>query len=374
MARKINKVKADIRSYPPYIIMGQPKVGKTTLFRDLVLLLYKDPSKGLLISFGDEEGFLASDDLQYEEAKTWDDYEDENGNRGLRQIIDEVIETQGTDEQIEMVAFDTYDELIEVATKQVFEEHREQYGTYPKSLNDALGGFQRGHDRVCELVREEIGRLRSAKIAVFILAHTKIKTETDPLTGLQFEQITNNLTSKFYTCISGIAQMIVNIVYERKIEDVEVKNDKKKNEAGKIISSDRVMVFCNNPFVEAGGRFSGLPEKLPLSAENFMEAFNLGVKNSSKSEILTDASMETLRKQEQEENNKAAKESALMQETKKKMEVVREINSLLKADPNKAGIISELIKKAKIKNFSEKEIEKVDIAVLEEMREALSQE
>ena len=374
MARKINKVKADIRSYPPYIIMGQPKVGKTTLFRDLVLLLYKDPSKGLLISFGDEEGFLASDDLQYEEAKTWDDYEDENGNRGLRQIIDEVIETQGTDEQIEMVAFDTYDELIEVATKQVFEEHREQYGTYPKSLNDALGGYQRGHDRVCELVREEIGRLRNAKIAVFILAHTKIKTETDPLTGLQYEQITNNLTSKFYTCISGIAQMIVNVVYERRIEDAEKEKGKGKDSAGKIISSDRVMVFCNNPFVEAGGRFSGLPEKLPLSAENFMEAFNLGVKNSSKSETLTDDHMETLRKQEQEENNKAAKESALMQETMKKMEVVREINALLKADTNKAGVISELIKKANIKNFSEKEIEKVDIAVLEEMRETLSQE
>lgn len=371
MARKINKVKADIRSYPPYIIMGQPKVGKTTLFRDLVLLLYKDPSKGLLISFGDEEGYLASDDLQYEEAKSWDDYEDENGNRGLRQIIDEVIATQGTEDQIEMVAFDTYDELINVATNQVYEEHRELHGVYPKSLNDALGGFQRGHDRVCELVREEIGRLRAAKVAVFILAHTKIKTETDPLTGLQYEQITNNLTSKFYTCISGIAQMIVNIVYERKIEDVEKGKNDKKNDAGKIISSDRVMVFCNNPFVEAGGRFAGLPEKLPLSAENFMEAFNMGVKNSSIKEVLTDESLDQLRKEEQEQNDQAAKESAIAQEVLKKMEVVQEINSLLKANPDKVGTISNLIKEANLKNFSEKEISKVDISVLEKIRETL---
>ena len=369
MARKINKVKADIRSYPPYIIMGQPKVGKTTLFRDLVLLLYGDPSKGLLVSFGDEEGYLASDNLQYEEAKAWDEDEDENGNRGLVQIVDEVIETQGTDEQIEMIAFDTYDELIAVATQQVYEEHRETYGTYPKSLNDALGGYQRGQDRVCELVREQIGKLRAAKIAVFILAHTKIKTETDALTGLQYEQITNNLTSKFYTCVSGIAQMIVNIVYDRKKEDAT--NTRNKKDAGKVISSERMMVFCNNPFVEAGGRFAGLPEKLPLSAENFMEAFNMGVKNSSKTVDLTVEKMDELRKEEQKENNEAAKKSAIEQETSKKMDVVQEINVLLKSNPDKVGAISDLIKKAKMKNFSASEVEKVDISVLIEIRDVL---
>ena len=371
MARKTNKVKADIRSYPPYIIMGQPKVGKTTLFRDLVLLLYGDSSKGLLISLGDEEGFLASDDLQYEEAKTWDDFEDENGNRGLKHIIDEVIETQGTKEQIEMVAFDTYDELVNVATKQVYEEHREQHGSYPKSLNDALGGYQRGHDRVCELIREEIGRLRQAKVAVFILAHTKIKTETDPLTNLQYEQITNNLTGKFYACVSNIAQMIVNIVYERKIEDVETNNDK---EVGKIISSERMMVFCNNPFVEAGGRFNGLPEKLPLSAENFMEAFNVGVKNSCRSKDLTDNTMDEMRKTEQVENNKIAKENAEKQDLSKKMAVVKEINSLLKNHQEKAGELTELIKSAKMKNFSEAEVQKVEIEVLEKMKSIFSEE
>lgn len=372
MAFKINKVKADLRSYAPYIIMGQPKVGKSTLFRDLVLLNYKDPAKGLLISMGQEEGFLALDDLNYEEAKTWDDYEDENGNRGLVQIIDEVIETQGTPDQIEMVAFDTLDELVEVATVQVYEEHREQNGTYPKSLNDALGGYQRGNKRVVELIKEQIARLREAKIAVFIIAHTKIKVQTDIMTSQEYEIITNNLLSTFYNPIANIAQMIVNIVYDRTIDEKKIiKKEKEEHEIGKVVSAQRMMVFCNNPFVDAGGRFNGLPEKLPLSAENFMEAFKMGVKASSRNVEMTDVKMEELRQAEIKENNEIAEATAKKQELAQKMEVVKEINVLLKEDPNRVGTISGIIKEAQMKNFSEKEVEKVDIEVLHRMREAL---
>ena len=132
MGFKINKVKADLRSYPPFLIMGEAKVGKTTLFRDLVLLNYKNPAKGLLISLGQEEGYHSLDDLNYEEAQEWTALEDENGNRGLVEIIDEVLETQSDKEnKIEMVCLDTLDELVTLAAHQVFEEHRETTGSYP---------------------------------------------------------------------------------------------------------------------------------------------------------------------------------------------------------------------------------------------------
>lgn len=364
MAFKINKVKADLRSYPPYIIMGQPKVGKSTLFRDLVLLNYDNPAKGLLISMGQEEGFLALDDLNYEEAKVWDEYEDENGNRGLVQIIDEVIETQGTEDQIEMVAFDTFDELVEVAILQVYEEHREQHGKYPKSLNEALGGYQRGQKRVVDLIKGQIERLRRAKIAVFILAHTKVKVQSDILSGQEYELITNNLASTFYTPVSSIAQMIVNIVYDRTIEE----RSEEDNDVGKVVSVQRMMVFCDNPFVDAGGRFNGLPEKLPLSAENFMEAFKMGVKNSSRTEKMTDKKIEDLRKKEQEINNLAAENTAKEQELSQKMKIVQDINALLRTNPDKVALISDLIKKAKLKSFEEADVAQVDISVLEEIK------
>ena len=91
MAFKVNRTKADLCSYPPYVIMGEEKVGKTTLFRDLVLCKYKVPERGLLISLGNEEGFLALDDINYEEAKVWSKMDD-GISRGLVEIIDEVIQ------------------------------------------------------------------------------------------------------------------------------------------------------------------------------------------------------------------------------------------------------------------------------------------
>ena len=37
-----------------------------------------------------------------------------------------------------MIGLDTFDKMVEVATEEVFKEHRRLKGAYPKSLNDAL--------------------------------------------------------------------------------------------------------------------------------------------------------------------------------------------------------------------------------------------
>ena len=145
MAISKNIIKEDLKSYPPYLIMGQPKIGKTSLFRDLVLHLYNTEDKGVLISFGAEEGYLALDKLQYERAKTWNAYEDiETKERGFVQIVDDLIENKES-YGIELIGLDTFDEMVEVATKEVFEIHREQKKSYPKSLNEALGGLTKNH-------------------------------------------------------------------------------------------------------------------------------------------------------------------------------------------------------------------------------------
>ena len=234
MAFKMNHIKADLRSYPPYIIMGLHKVGKTTLFRDLVLYNYNDESKGLLISFKDEEGYLSLDRLQVETAKEWDAFEDSNtGDRGFIQIVDDLVMNRDK-YGIEMIAIDTFDKMVEVATEEVFKEHRRLKGQMPKSLNDALGGYGAGGRKVSEIMQVQVNRLREAGYAVFILAHTKVKEKTDPMTGESYEQITNNLQSNFYNTFANIAQMIVNIVVERDIKD------------GRQIGERRMMHFRDN--------------------------------------------------------------------------------------------------------------------------------
>ena len=50
MGFKINRIKADLGSYPHYMLLGIRKIGKTTFVRDLIKEKYGDATKGLLIS------------------------------------------------------------------------------------------------------------------------------------------------------------------------------------------------------------------------------------------------------------------------------------------------------------------------------------
>lgn len=380
MARKINKVQVDLGSYPYYVIMGVRKVGKTTLFKELVDYIYpNNPEKGLLISCGGEDGYKALHNLSYETAKTWDMEENEDGDRGFVQICDELISLRGTKEQIDLVAIDTLDELVEVATLQVFEEHRDDKMKYPKSLNEALGGYGAGHRRVSKIIEEQLQRLNDAGMAVFVLAHTKVKEMSDPLTGDPYEMITNNLDSRFYSPIANKAQMIVNVVMDRNVEGVSTEKKKVKDKeievtiAGRQTSLERYMYFRENLFVDAGGRFSGLPEKLPLSAENFMLAFETGVKNSMGNSA-ENYDVEKQKVEEQQKNTEAGVKLHKKEQMSKKVDLAKQIQEKLGSGASQE-IISEVTKKIKtykIKGFDEDNLESVDIENLEDILNFLS--
>lgn len=326
----------------------------TTLFRDLVLYNYDDETKGLLISFKDEEGYLSLDRLQVETAKEWDAFEDEQtGERGFVQIVDDLVMNRDK-YGIEMIALDTFDKMVEVAVDEVFKEHRRLKGQFPKSLNDALGGYGAGQRRVSEMMLTEVNRLRQAGYAVFVLAHTKIKEKIDPMTGEAYEQITNNLQSNFYNTFANIAQMIVNIVVEREIQD------------GKQIGEKRMMHFRDNGLVDAGTRFKDIPEKLPLSAENFMLAFESGVKNSRYSgKPMSDKEFEQQKKKDIAEREKIAtinqqKEISIKQEqseVKQKKELIDKIQARGMSGLNEAqaSAIKKIVTEKKITKITDAE-------------------
>jgi hypothetical protein len=93
--------------------------------------------------------------------------------------------------------------------------------------------------------------------------------------------------------------MIVTISIEREIEE------------GKQIGSKRYMNFRNDGLIECGGRFTGLPDKLELSAKNFMVAFEQGVKGSLKTP-LTDEQFKKAKEKEIKEFEKKVEEVSEM--------------------------------------------------------------
>ena len=301
MGFKINKVKADLCSYPPYIFLAERKFGKTTFWRDLVREAWGDDTKGLLISFGNEEGYHALDGIQVEVAQKWDaPYDEETDLRGFVQIVDDIVE-HNDEYGIKGVCFDTLDTMVDVCTEEVLKQHKREKGTVCKSLNEALGGFSRGVERLISLMREQESRLRNAGIAIFYLCHTKNKEKTDLKTGEKYEQITNNLQGNIYTKVADSAQMVMVGIMDRDIV------------GGKITNEERVIYLRGTSEVDAGSRFHDLPEKIHLSPREFLDAFEQGVRGSAGSS----ADLEKMRKEEEKTAAKRAKVAKKMEEDAK---------------------------------------------------------
>lgn len=294
MGFKMNVIKADLGSYPHYILLGQPKVGKSSFFRDLVIEKYGDARKGLLISCGNENGFRALDNLQMEEAKAFNqDYDEETDTRGFVQIIDDVIENN-KEYGIKIVAIDTLDYYYEIAVQEVLRLSRKETGKPCKSLNDAFGGYGRGRVRLIDLMTEQIERLENAGIAVFIISHVKEKSRTDMISGTEYQIWSNNLNDDVYGSIANSAQMIMMAVFDREIENKKVKGE------------NRALYLRATASLDAGARFHGLPEKVPFTPKAFLEAFEQGVKNSATVKPMTDEDMNNRKKAEELAREKTA--------------------------------------------------------------------
>lgn len=291
---KKNKVKADLCSYPPYMFLAPRKFGKTTFWYKLVREVWGDDDKGLLISFGNEEGYHALDGVQVAVVENWSaDYDEDNDTIGFIQLVDDIVENN--DEYgIKGVCFDTLDTMVGVATKEVLRQHKKEKGTVCKTLNEAFSGYGRGKQRLLDIMDTQIDRLRKAGIAVWFLCHTKLKEKSDMLSGEKYEQITNNLTDDIYTHFADAAQIVMTGAFDREIV------------AGKIISEDRVVYLRGNSTVDAGGRFTEIVEKIPLDVSEFMKAFEDAVKASIEGDS-SDGSIKKMKEEEEKERKKAAK-------------------------------------------------------------------
>lgn len=310
MGFKINKVKADLCSYPPYILLAERKFGKTTFWYDLVREAWGDDSKGLLVSFGNEEGYHALDGIQVEVAKKWTaPYDPETDLRGFVQIVDDIVE-HNDQYGLKGICFDTLDTMVDVATAEVLRLHKIEKGTVCKSLNDAMGGFSKGVTRLLEIIFEQEARLRDAGLAVFYLCHTKNKEKTDLKSGEKYEQITNNLQGNIYTRIADAAQMVMVGLMERDIVN------------GKIIDEHRAVYLRGTSEVDAGSRFNGngLPEKIELSPRAFLDAFESAVKGSLRN---PSEDLNAMKAREAEEATKKA-QVALKKENEEKLKAAEE--------------------------------------------------
>ena len=137
------------------------------------------------------------------------------------------------------------------------------------------------------------------------IGHTRLR-DVKEKNGDEYQQLTSNLSADYDGIFSNKADIVMTISIEKNI-------DENKH----IDGTTRYMYFRSDGFVDAGGRFNQMPERVEYGAENYIEAFEQGVKGAmtgkvSDKEIQKRKAEEVAnRKEKAAEYAKAEKESGI---------------------------------------------------------------
>lgn len=278
MAReyKTNEVKVDLASYRHYW-RGVKKAGKTTLFYQLMMKLYGDPSYGLELSVGNERGYKALDGMVYDEAPDWGT---------LMEITDDLIENKA-DNNFKFICFDTVDELVEIAKREVVRLDYRKTGERHE-FNACLGGYARPREKVTELINNLMTRLEDSGYGIIWIGHTKYRTVNEK-NGDSYDMLTSNLSSDYDGIFANKADVVMMIDIEKDIENSFVQG------------TQRYMWFRGDGFVDAGGRFSQIEQKVEFSVDNYIKTVSDAIRAEIKSHKADDKYMAEKAKQEQKE-------------------------------------------------------------------------
>ena len=275
---QINTIKPDIKNLSIYL-RSTKKFGKTTLFRDTILAKYGDPSRGLLVGCGNEKGYKILDNLNTTQVSTYKD---------LIELRDWLINEKGKEHNIEIVAFDTGDELALIADKETIRlSNIENPNKKIKSIKAAFGGYTAGEKYSAnDIIKPYMTSLQDAGFGVWVIAHTKFKTikEKGGLEEDGYMQLTSNMGADYEAAFGDIFDVTLTGVIDRDVEE-KGDGDKKKRYATDTV---RKLYFRETPLIDAGGRFAygAVPEYMVFDKEDmgaeFIKVIEEGMEKSQK--------------------------------------------------------------------------------------------
>src|SRR5574344_907607 len=273
---QINVIKPDIKNLSIYL-RSTKKFGKTTLFRDVVLAKYGDASRGLLVGCGNEVGYKMLDNLNVTQVKTYKD---------MVELSDWLINEKGKEHNIEMIAFDTGDELAMITdTETIRQSNIENPNKKCKSIQSAFGGYTAGEKYSAnDLIKPYMTKLEDAGFGIWVISHTKFKTikEKGGLDEDGYMQLTSNMGSDYEAAFGDIFDVTLTGVIDRDFEEKKV-GDKTKKYATDTV---RKLYFRGTTLIDAGGRFAdgAVPEYLvfdkPDMGAEFVRVIEEGMANS----------------------------------------------------------------------------------------------
>lgn len=280
---QVNRITADISSVSIYL-RSTKKFGKTTVFRDVVMEKYGDPERGLLVACGNEQGYTMLDNLNVVCVETWQDLVD---------LGNWLISEKGKEHNIEIVAFDTVDELALIADTETIRRSKEETGKATKSIRGAFGGYGAGADYSANnLIKPYFSALKKSGFGLWAIAHTNFRQikEKGGLDEDGYMQLTSNLDKKMESAFGDVFDIVLTGVIDR---DIEQRKKTVKTMTGTATKTEnfstgtiRKLYFRSTNLIDAGSRFSdgAVPEYIVFDKQNnaklFIETIENGIEKS----------------------------------------------------------------------------------------------
>jgi hypothetical protein len=196
-----------------------------------------------------------------------------------------LIDAKGTEHNIEIVAFDTADEIVPLFDKETIRQHNLENPQKPvKSIKAAMGGYTAGEQYSATLMKNYFDKIKSSGIQVWAVAHSKYKNIKDKsnVDNEGYMQLTSNLSAAYEAALGDIFDIVLTGVIDRNIETVGEGTDAKRYATDAI----RKLYFRGTPEIDAGGRFAdgSVPEYLvfdkPNMAADFIRIVEEGMEKS----------------------------------------------------------------------------------------------
>ena len=268
-----------------YIINGVAAIGKTHLAHHLGVAASGSNEGTFIITCGREPipEHIPNSPF-YEHAKTF---------KQVLDIVKEITTNKADYPDTKFIAFDSVDELFRIAEQYVIKEWNDncKIDERAKSISQAYKGFQKGENRVCDLVVGILGQITDAGYRVIFIGHTKTKTTSDMYSGVSFDQITCSVDNKYYNLIKDKVNLVATCYYEKEIADIEEVKDafsKKMKKKGNLISQKKVIVFADDDnAIDTKSHFANIVPKIDFSVDGFITAVEDAIAAQKNSVIVT---------------------------------------------------------------------------------------
>lgn len=289
MARKfgkINKMSEKFEDYS-YIINGVGGIGKTTLVYEI----------GKIITGSDEGTFIITCGGENKPKHIPGAFGDVAPDfKTFCAIVKELCDNKAEYPNTRFVAIDSLDEYARITENAVIAEWNAQcdINERAKSIAQAYKGYQKGENRACDLMIQQVMKLQNAGYSILEIGHTKTKLKEDVITKVQFEQLTCNLDNKYYNALKDKVNLVAMCYWENLVENIEEKKNaftKKMDKVGELTDRKRVMVFADDDnAIDTKTHFEYITSKIDLSAEGFIRAVEeaIAMKLNSINETTTD--------------------------------------------------------------------------------------